>query len=638
MNCDQIELAGLAALMRTQPTNMEYAATVTLPDGVGGLYDPYSHPAQQCIFEAADAGETSITIVKPVQDGGSLSSFILVLRRVHALSQSAIIAYPTLVGGRDAWTTKVWPILAAQGGVTPESGGGSRGGSSSVVTLPTGGQVMLRSAGGRHESGQASATADCLLVDETDDWPSMAALLRIEKRITKSPDPLIVNVSTVKRDGDGKDESLILRKFADGTGTRLHYPCPHCGSFFPLEFEQIDHDRQVIICPHNGCLIDEIQRLEMLKRWKRVDARRSRKFSIMWTALESPFPMVVSGIKYPILPGLIEEWRQAQEQSAINDHSFARQFYRDRLCRKYIADKVTDETGQTVIPTKNALAALSSASPYGIEVKRKDEDGDSIHLCDIPAWVEHQTIGIDVQRGGERAPGRLYFVIIGRGNGRGAITGWGTIASSPKGRQPTTAELHASLDRLDEQMRAWSPRAPIVRRGVDVGDRQDELRQWLRTRREYWAVKGTGPIKADLGDHAGWLYRRSQSGGWRLFLVETENVQRIAHGEIMRHDGEPLLSLPRGLDRQEALIRHICATVEYEPGKWSTNEKHRIHHPEFQIRHDYLDCIAYARALAYHWERTNTVQEEEPNVQPEPQRTDWMAGASADMGGSWLSG
>lgn len=604
-----IEEAEIAAVQLSQPTVLEYAATITLPDGGGGIYDPTSHPAQHCIYQAADAGYTSITIVKPVQDGGSLASFVLILRRIHSLAQTGIIAYPTMAAAKDAWTTKLWPMLSAQGGTVPSSGGGSRGGAASVVTLPSGGRCILRAAGGRGESGQASATADCLLDDETDDWPSMRTLKLIERRINKSQDPLIVHVSTVKRDGEGADSSHILNLYALGTQTRMHYECPHCKTWQPYEMEMIDYERRVLICPTNGCHINEQERIASLQRWKRVDGTKSRRFSILWTALDSPFPILVSGIKYPVLDGLAEEWGEAEPKAILGDHGLARQYYRDRFCRTYTQDRNLDDDGHTVVPTRNRLAALSLNSAYGMALDQTEKDGDSIHWANIPQWVEHITVAADVQRGGDRAPGRIYFLAMGRGNGRGAIVGWGSIIACPMGRQPTESELHVALSRLDSILRDWAPSVPIVRRGVDVGDRQDEIRTWLRSHPTWWATKGTGALKADVGDHAGWMYKRNQDGGWRLYLIETENALRIVHGELIAAKEVGSLALPQGLKRNSALVTHLCATVEMEPGKWSKSPRDRTekykggpHHPEWQERDDLGQCAAYARALAYDWE------------------------------------
>lgn len=622
-------LTGAAdALAREMPGVVEYARRVVLPDGelAGTCYDPSVHPGQMLTLEAIDAGASWVAIAKPVQDGGSLASFVPILRRVTQEAQTAMIAYPTRSKAEDAWRNKIWPILVSQGGHSPRSGSGSRGGVGSTTRLPSGGKVMLRAAGGRHEAGQAADTADVLLCDELDDWENMRRIRLIERRVSRSQSPLLIYVSTVKRDGEtGETASRILECWAGGTATVITYPCPHCGTYQEWKWEQVNVEQRRIACIDCGALLTDSERLASLPHRRRKDGRPGAdKFSIKWTALDSPFSLIANGRKLPVLEGLCQEYEDALEAAARGDHGFMRQFFRDRLTRPYRGDQITDDTGQTLIPTRNRLAALSAASQIQLDVDRKDQDGDSIHLCHLPAWCEHLTVGLDVQRGGDRAPGRLYFAVLGRGGGRGALVGWGTVVMAPAGRTPSEAELHASLDRLAGLLRDWSPAAPIVRRGVDVGDRQDEIRRWLRSHPDWWAVKGTGPLKAQVGDCAGWIYRRQQDAGWVLHLVETDGATRAVHGEILAGSGVGSLALPHGLERQSAVILHICATVEYQPGKWSSAPKDRAHHPEWQIRHDYLDALAYARALAYGWENTAKKATVKP-TQPTEKDSDYGA-------------
>ena len=590
----------MSILQQSAPTAPEFMSQIILPDGDGkGVsYDPSVHPAQACIVDAVANGATSITIVKPVQDGGSLIAFALMLWRVIGHGQTAILAYPTLTAARDAWTKKIQPMLAAMDKL-PQSGGGSGGGSASVVQVPGGGSIILRSAGGRHESGQASATGDILIPDEIDDWPDMRRVKLIEQRITKSPDPLIVYISTVKRDGEGKDGSHILRLHDAGTQTRMEYPCAHCGSFRTLEWEHVNRESRTIACPACGGILTDSQRIAALPLWRRRDGAKTEAFSILWTALDSPFPIVTNGRKRPMIQALCDEYEYAEQQAALGDHSFMRQFHRDRLCRQYRADLNLDDTGHTTIPTRNRLSSLATRSGIVLDVDRREEDGDSVRLAHIPEWAEHLTVAVDVQRGGDKAPGRLYFLALANGNGKRAIVGWGDIKASPKGRQPSREELHLALDRLDGLLRDWSPAAPIVKRGVDVGDRAAELLPWIRARQDWCAIKGTGPIKADLiqGDAPGWIYHRSQ-GSYVLHMIETLAVCRVVHGDLLT---ERIL-IPVGVDRDASLIRHLCATVEMEPEKWSKSSRDRAKHPEWQERDDLLQCTAYARSLAYWWE------------------------------------
>lgn len=231
-----------------------------------------------------------------------------------------------------------------------------------------------------------------------------------------------------------------------------------------------------------------------------------------------------------------------------------------------------------------------------------EADGDSYHFVHIPEWIEFATLAADVQAGGDRAPGRIYFILYGRGGARGAILGWGTLICAPAGRQPTEAELHATLDRLRQLFDDIDLPTPIVWRGVDTGDQTDELLRWLKINKQWHAVKGTGPLKKTSPlDRPGWMYISTRQG-YRLRLIETKSVLRVCHGEILAREGEGSMLFPHGMDIKSALITHICASVEYVPGKWSERASDRKYHPEWQRRNDYADTLCYARAGAYEWQ------------------------------------
>jgi hypothetical protein len=609
--------AALTILQRLNIGNHAYAKTIELPDGplAGSLYDPDIHPAQAAILRAIDAGASWVTIAKPVQDGGSLASFAPILRRAHAMSQNAIVAYPTMDAAKDAWAKKVWPMLERQGGTMPKSGGGSRGGAARVVTLPSGGSIILRAAGGRAESGQASVTADAMLVDEVDDWKDLRVLRLIERRLSRSRDPLIIYVSTVKRDAlDGVERSRILRLYEQGSMTRLHYPCPHCGAYMPLDWGMIDREARRLRCCHCGEAITETQRLAMLPRAREVDRNDRRgQYSILWTALESPFPVLVEGRQYPVIEGLCLEYDAALASIAVGDHGLMRQFWRDRMCQPYRGD-LDELEGQTHIPTRMRLAALSAVSTLHIDAEqRHDDGGDSYHWTMIPAWAEYITVGVDVQPGGDKSNGRMYFVAEAFGQGQAAIVGWGTMLAGPPGRQATEAEMHATLSRIDEVIGHWSPAVPVVSRACDVGNDGDMLLRWLNVRRGTWhPAKGTGPLVPRAGDRPGWVYYRQQDAGYRLTLIETSSVLRTLHGEILAGKGAGSVLLPHGLDAGSALVKHLCASVEYEPGKWSSSAKDRKHHYEWQARNDYADAACYARALGYAWGHDQAAKANQP--------------------------
>lgn len=588
--------AGIAALQRRTLSVVEYARSVIVADGErkGTPYDPTLHQAQRILLEAIDSGYGSVTIVKPVQDGGSLASFIPILRRAHALSQTVLIAYPTMDAAKDAWSTKVWPMLEAQGGTVPTSGGGSRGGAARVTKLPGGGQVVLRAAGGRGESGQASVTADALMLDEVDDWPDLRRVRLIERRIAKAPDPLAVYVSTVKRDGaEGEDRSLILRLYDEGTRTRLHYECPHCQRLTPLDWDRVNIDACAIACAECACLITESQRLAMLRTAQRVDlAPGAVEFSILWTALDSPFPVVISGKRMPVLAGLIEEYRKAVAATESNnpDHGYLRQFYRDRLCQRYIRKDEDDRTD--LVESILMEAARTSDYQRGI----------------VPEWASRLYFTADIQLR------RHYLLAVATdGENRWAIVDWWRDAICGDMEQPTRQQRLDGLERMDQLTRNGLPKAsgeivPAILCGIDTGFHPEEIRPWVASKAGRWlSCKGAGtelarrmvsaPTGASIKREEGWYDLRQQDDApdrRQLFVDADPALDRIAAAwRIGRNGtGETVAHLPvDAVSESKEIIRHLTGM---QPGKVGEKVKWKPR----GARHDYLDCLVYGLAIA----------------------------------------
>ena len=586
------------------PSHRDFLRQFIVADGrqAGQPLSVDGHPAQEALIAAMDSGRyRRFAWAKPVQDGGTLLMLVALLRRAIVERQTVVLAYPTGSAGQDIWSTKVWPVLAAYGGQEPESGGGSRGGVARIVKLPGGGKFILRAAGGRGESGQASVTGDVLGVDEVEDWPSLHRIELISQRINESIDPLAVYCCTVKHDGEpgNPDASLILALVNEGTGGRLIYPCPACGLYQPLEWEQVDLEAEVYRCSC-GHGWTEAERRTAFGKWKLMEANPDSDFFTMrWSTLDSPRRS---------LQDLVQQYRRAEVFKAQGVHGPMRSFYRDRLSRAYTGDQTKDDDGALAYPTRNRIASMSATSQYGLTVDRREKDGDSVHLCDSPDWADHITVGVDVQDGGVRAPGRLYFLCHARGDGRSAIIGYGSIIASPIGRHPTDGELHGAVERLDQLLRDWSPAVPIIGVAIDTGDgeRTAAIKGAVEGRKLWKLVKGTQSLKPMVGvdgrplagEVPGWFYYRKG-----IFLVETRAVSYACHRALLAPAGKAgSMGVPRGVHREDALAKHLCGTVQYAPDKWSERERDRVFHPDWHPRHDYLDCLAYARAISHAWE------------------------------------
>lgn len=617
-------------------SHLDYCGTLMIPDGPlrGTRYQPSADPVHAVIAREINSGIWQRIIgVGAVQTGKSLALILVpLLRNLTLLRQPVVYSQPTLTKLHEAWAGKLRPSIedSGYGHWLPDRGQGAKGSQTPKFIVyrdpksnARAGTMYLIPGGGASESAQAAVTAAVVCVDEVDSFPDRHRVELVTKRADSyGPHGLRIYTSTVKRDGDTGDEaSVILALYNESTASRLWFQCPHCNHWQPLEWERVsyqdDNEPQAIASVRYacaGCAVawTEDDRQRALRSYRLVHAGQTVDqatgtvigtppetvaFGLLWTALDSSLRSLGQVAA--------EHWR-AERALANGDHGPMRSFWRDQLCRRYTGDSLTDEDGGAVHVTRSRLAALSEASQIKMAFERKDEDGDSIHTAEVPAWVEHITVGVDVQRGGERAPGRLYYLALGRGGARSAIVGFGTVACSAIGQQPTTEELYAGLDRLDGMLTEWSPNRPITRKGVDVGDRQDELVRWLKSHPRWWAVKGSRELNvSEPGDLAGWVYRRPQEGQWLLWLIAGESVRRQAQAELMGETGKPgSCALPHGLTRNDAIIRHLCGSIEYEPGKWSSSPRDKMRHPEWNRRIDYLDCYTYARALAYQYEHS----------------------------------
>ncbi len=641
-----LEAAFITAPPLTAVSHLEFARTLKVPDGplAGERFDPASEPAQQVIMDALD-GKILDAQGKPYRDivycaatqtGKTIVGVIVpTMRAVAALGQNTIYCLPTGDLISKVWTTKLEPALrgCGLGDWLPVKGPGSRGGRAPALPLinPTTKQragsiiFMAGGEGSKREAGQAGVTAGVVVIDEADEYESTHRISLIRQRAASfGKDALTLAASTVKKD----ENSVILGLLAESTDSRLWFACPFCHRYQPLEWTHVRydatddltaHDSSRYYCGHCGTGWTEQERHTALSHWKLVnrggsvteggevvgEAPRTRTFGLRCGKLD-----------YHLGYGLGElatEHRRAKARiDASGDHGLMRSFYRDRLSLEYTGDRVAED-GVPHQLTKGYLVARSSASSYGPEKRSEQSPNDSVHIADCPAEVEALSVACDVQRGSKEAPGRLYFLLTGlKADFSTFDLAWGSLALAPIGHYPEEPQLHAGLDRLHQLMNgcAQDYARPIVRRGVDVGDRQDEIRRWLVRHPEWWAIKGSASTLrvGDRWDLADWIYRREQEGRWNLHLVDVSCVRRQAQMQFLVAPGKPGSAMvPRGLALSDSLPRHYCATCEIPDGRggvrWSNKEPDRKFHPEWARRHDLLDCRTYNLAMIYQWVR-----------------------------------
>jgi len=598
----------------------EFARTILLPDGAaaGTKWIPESEPTQRLALAEIESGKWSrIVFAWPSQRGKTLLGILLLwLYTIAERRQSVSYLMPSLDKLSQNWEGKIKPAIVGSGfgGWLPTKGPGSKGGRPAALTMrdPMNGLIAGRTyfmalGGGGKETSVSSVTTATALVDEGDDAESAGQLeLAFKRTNSYGAAGRTIVVSTVNNRTDRKSHPIL--DLADtGTKSRIHHCCPHCGDFAPITRDRIV-DR-ACVCLKCGVSWTKEDAAKALNNAKLVHAVTETKV----------FSLICVGPDFHMgggLENIIAEGEAAQKAiDERSDHSLM-QTYRNKVWCEHYDSTPKDEDGQTVIPTTNRLAALASQSKINLDVDRREKDGDSVHLIHLPAECEHQALGVDVQRGGDRAPPRLYFALLGSAPAaaRRWLTGWGTIALGPMGRQATDGEIMAGLDRLRDLLDDWAPAVPIVRRLVDINDggwMDDKTKRaanaavirWLKQNPAWWGIRGSDPIKQEPGDIPNWIYHRIEGGLKVRYVVTLKSISTI-HGEVM----SGTLILPRALSEKgennqlPAIVQHWCGTVEYEPGKWSDGKKDRKYHPEWQKRIDYLHSGAYALVGLKDWE------------------------------------
>ena len=609
------------------PTLRQFSRRVRYPGGPmkGQMIDIDSDPVHAFVCDAIDSGEydSLAWCASPQVSGKTLIGILLTsLHSVIGCKLPTGYALPTLQDLDKAWASKLKPQISDSGfdRSLPTKGPGARGGRGPTLQLydeegkKRAGQMIFM-AGGAYGDTAARLGVDEVdqfrKADGTPDWPSILDLISRTKAYGARR--FISFVGTIET--NRRDACIILTLAEDeGTGIRPWLQCPECGRYQLVTGSHLTYDptdeiavRETarIMCQHcpsqwDGMMLYAAQRKMLFPhKTQTVDDKgrivgepvRTKRLGI----IENVYAATI--VDLPTVA--VERWR-AESLQHKGDMLAIRKYHWYSECE--CLDDQSDDDGQTVIPTRARLAAISQASSLTVDSDVWEQDGDSYHFVHCPDWVEFATIGADVQAGGDRAPGRVYFIVYGRAGARGCILGWGTFICAPPGRQPTEAELHATLDRIKQLFADVDVGAPIVWRGIDTGDQTDELLRWLKINRDWHALKGTTALKkTDPRDRPGWVYVRNQKT-YVLRLIETLSVLRVCHGEILARDGEGSMLFPHGLDVKAALITHICASVEYQPEKWSQRASDRKYHPEWQKRNDYADALCYARAGAYEWQ------------------------------------
>jgi phage terminase large subunit GpA-like protein len=138
----------------------------------------------------------------------------------------------------------------------------------------------LTAVGSNSAAGLASRPIRDVLVDEVDRCAKSAGTegdairLAFRRAVTfRRGKKLLISSPTIR------GESRIDKEYHLGTQEELHVPCPHCGEYqflvwggteieFGLKWEPGKPDTAYYVCEHNGCIIEEHSKAEMISKYR----------------------------------------------------------------------------------------------------------------------------------------------------------------------------------------------------------------------------------------------------------------------------------------------------------------------------------------------------------------------------------
>lgn len=642
------EIAANARAMIAPPIDVlpyrAVAEQIRFPDGpkVGQIYDPDLDPVHAAIISVLENSDfTRHVWVGAVQTGKSLIMTLTMMRVVTQLKQSLVYSQPTMSKLNEAWVGKIWPIIqsSAYANWIPKTGQGSKGGQHlsfvqfrEPATKTRAGISYFIPGGGNKEAAQAGTTAAWIFNDEVDSYSSRHRIELIAKRADSfGRHARRIYTSTVKDD----ESSIILGMYDESTRSRLHFKCPHCGEWMPLEWENIKYDGADEIsaassvryaAPCCGVLWTEGDRAQAHQQWRIVhygqkvekdgtvtgDVPRTLTFGILWTGLDSTIRAL------SVMAG---EHFRATKALENGDHGPMRSFCRDQLCRMYSGETEEMETfGLLNWQKLHQRTTREKWGPYRAVSDRDPAEPDhylySRHICEPPPEASHSVLAIDVQAN------RLYWIIRAFNMDRTSwVCGYGYEYSRKDHDSHNEAELHQVLDRIAAAAPGYVGNTNLVLGGVDVGDNTDMVRRWIDARKGIFkAVKGhTNTMKAEPGDVEGLAY-------WRdgIFLMQADNARDMFHATFRRPlDAIGATHIANGLGSQDAsLFRHIVseqATIDPD-----TKKKVVV---RGSGRNDWLDCCKMTEVLIYGFTQDQRAYEVKT---PMPVRSETKALAEQD--------
>lgn len=415
-----------------------------------------------------------------------------------------------------------------------------------------GGVFYIR--GSNSPTALASTPIEYLLLDEVDRFPLSAgdegdpiSLARMRTETFARRKILITSTPTLK------DVSRVQKEFDKSLRHDYHVPCPHCGGFFVMTWQNLHWDEGLpetaeIVCPLCGCYIEHRHKLDMLLAGKWIPREED---------IRAGKDGLVKGFHLNALYSPFTDWaRLAREFLEVHkDPVRFRVFVNTRF-----AEVWDDNLGERVKPELVA----SRASDWN----------------DVPAGIGLVTCGADVQ------DDRIELEIVGWGRD---YESWSLDYIVEHG-DPSGRELWEKVDKII-RTKTYDG-LPIGVTCIDSGGhyaQQVQAFAFARGNIHVYAIKGSSDENKPV-----WNPKPSKAkGGLNVYFVGVSAAKfHVMQRLKVETPGPSYCHFPAGRDASYfSQLTAETLKIQYAGGR----EKRIWWKPEGR-RNEALDCRVYAYA------------------------------------------
>lgn len=529
-----------------------------------GRWETRKAPYQREIMDAiSDVANHKVVVMSAAQSGKTDGFILNPIGYYMDYDPSPImVMQPNLQMGESFSKDRLSPMLQDTPALREKVSDKTRNSGNTILHKEfPGGHITI--VGANSPSGLRSRPIRILLADEIDGYPPTAGkdgdpLLLASKRLTTFWNKKEVFISTPTVKG----ASRIEIEFENSTQEIWNVPCPVCGEYQPLEWEQVHFDKNNLdeidyVCAKCGTVSNEIDWKEQFIKGKFFPRFPERN---------------VRGFYLNSLASLFVEWREIVEKFLI----------------------ANEEKKKGNIEMLKAWTNTEMAQTW--EEEGSEIDNDSLYKrrekynCEVPNGVIVLTAGIDTQ------DDRFEIEVVGWGEEHES---WGIkyqIIYGNLNEQPVWDSLDTFLNQTFT--RADGSKLKIIRACMDAGGHFfNKVLKFCKPR----FARGIMPIRGRDGFDVPYIPRPSKNNREQtpLFTIGVDTGKALIYQALaVTEEGANYCHFPRESDRgyTEDYFKGLTAermVLTYTKGKahyvWKLKEN-------WTKRNEPLDCRDYARA------------------------------------------